>query len=49
MTNIHIIGVPKGEDRPDPAGLCISVGAFNTFPFKVIINMYDAIRKYLKS
>ena len=30
-----------------PAGLCILVGACNTFPFKVIINMYDAINVFL--
>ena len=30
-----------------PAGLCLLAGAFNTFTFKVIIDMYDPITIFL--
>ena len=30
-----------------PASLCLLVGAFNPFTFKVIINMYDPITIFL--
>ena len=30
-----------------PASLCLSIGAFNPFTFKVIINMYDPITIFL--
>ena len=30
-----------------PASLCLLVGAFNPFTFKVIINMYDPVTTFL--
>ena len=30
-----------------PASLCLLVGAFNPFTFKVIIDMYDAVTVFL--
>ena len=30
-----------------PASLCLFIGAFNTFTFKVIIDMYDPITIFL--
>ena len=30
-----------------PASLCLSVGAFNPFTFKVIIDMYDPITIFI--